>query len=182
MVIKNHHLKIKLTYNQTQTFGLYFWIYITKYIVLLFFLVDSFANQLWSVPMLWIDANGDRIEIEDSEKYILTDRDIEFRIERAEFGDIEFYLANPVDRDSVLDGLFNFYRVKYDDFSFQLLIDNWLYIGTENQFVIISDRFALMQSGYVTPESFLGLNYIHKKKFAIFDHKKRLKNHTKNPI
>eukprot|EP01083_Nonionella_stella_P223867 797368_1 len=111
-------------------------------------MINNFASQIWRVPMIWRDANGDIFEIDGTENDIMIERELQSTKARIIREDgVEFYLVNPVDGGTTTgDGLFNFYRVFYDDLSFELLVNNWLHIGGEDQYTIISDRYALMQS------------------------------------
>jgi aminopeptidase N len=115
-------------------------------------MVDSFSEQTWRVPMFWRDAEGGLIEIAGTVDGMMLEAELTSTNPRP-----DFYLVNPIDGDpqKADEGLFNFFRVQYDDFSMQLLMDNWLEVGKLNQFTIISDRFALMQASYITATSYL---------------------------
>ena len=82
-----------------------------------------FAAQLWDVPMLWRDSEGQVLPVAPNN--IMTTRNLSVTIART---------SEAPDGDTGL--------------SFQLLTENWQSIGSEDKFVIISDRFALMQSVY----------------------------------
>ena len=118
-------------------------------------MVSAFENQLWTVPMLWRDAEGQIIVIDGTTNNLMTVRQLNSTKARITDGP-EFYLVNPIDGGSEIEeGLFSFFRVYYDDFSLQLLVDNWSLLGKQDQFAIISDRYALMLASYISPESYL---------------------------
>merc|ERR1719273_1658880 len=69
----------------------------------------------------------------------------------------ELYIVNPVDGNSEsVEGLFNLFRVFYDDVSLDMLVTHWMEIGAEDQLLIVSDRYALAMAGYISPESYFG--------------------------
>ena len=87
---------------------------------------------------------------------IMTERQLISTKARPDSSIPEYYLANPVDGQSEsIQGLFNLFRVFYDDFSFEMILDHWTEIGVQDQLLLISDRFALAMSGYITPDSYL---------------------------
>eukprot|EP01084_Bolivina_argentea_P085967 155396_1 len=124
-------------------------------------MVEEFEDQLWRVPMLWRDAKGRRMIVNETENDMMKEEELSTTHTRVENMGVEFYLVNPVDGAASSDatvapqGLLNYFRVFYDDISFQFLVDNWIHLGSSNQLVILSDRFALMAAGYISAESYL---------------------------
>jgi len=117
-------------------------------------LVNAFDGQLWDIPMLWMDGEGTVLPVVDDN--IMSQRQLVSIKARPDSSISEFYVVNPVDAQSEsTQGLFNLFRVFYDDFSFGLLVDHWMELGPENQLLLVSDRYALAMAGYISPDSFL---------------------------
>jgi len=119
-------------------------------------LVTAFGDQLWSIPMLWKDGEGTMVPV-GAENNIMSDAQLVSTKARPDSSVSEYYLVNPVDGVSESEqGLSNYFRVFYDEMSLNMLLDHWTEIGAQDQMLIISDRFALAMSGYISSESYLG--------------------------
>ena len=55
--------------------------------------------------------------------------------------------------------MYGFFRVKYDDTLMELISDNFVQLSTFDQYSVLSDRYALMESNYISTDNFLQFLY-----------------------
>ena len=97
--------------------------------------VTAFDAQLWAIPMLWKDGEGTMLSV-GAANNIMTEQQLVSTKARPDSSISEFYIANPVDGNSEsVEGLFNLFRVFYDELSLSMLVDHWAQIGAEDQLV-----------------------------------------------
>eukprot|EP01084_Bolivina_argentea_P188919 325059_1 len=105
-------------------------------------IIEEFAQQLWYIPYRIELANGN----------ILMDFPFNtsmksFDINRVRYNGLEYYLFNP--------DVNSFFRVAYDEKSFDFIINSFDKLSYLSQYGLVSDQWRLMRSNYVSATLYL---------------------------
>ena len=112
---------------------------------------DEFAKQIWQIPIQYEMYQGvvNDVDILLINNLFVT-KNITFTMRRwidDDNDNREFYIFNPSQE--------HYFRVIYDDYSFNLISKHFEYFTDLNQFNIISDLYQAMLSGYFSPIKYL---------------------------